>query len=90
MDSLDVYTKRNIMDYLSHPEESKDKNYSKERQQIRQELRKNLKIEKKQGQVADESWRNTKAAWFVGHDPRFTDQPVWENRKYENYGFNLL
>ena len=38
MDSLDVYTKRNIMDYLSHPEESKDKNYSKERQQIRQEL----------------------------------------------------
>ena len=39
MDALDVYTKINIKDYLAHPEESKDKNYSKERQQIRQELR---------------------------------------------------
>ena len=53
MDSLDVYTKRNIMDYLSHPEESKDKNYSKERQEIRQELRRQDEQTKKMEGVVD-------------------------------------
>ena len=53
MDSLDVYTKRNIMDYLSHPEESKDKNYSKERQQIRKELRRQDNQTKEMGGVVD-------------------------------------
>ncbi|KGF85319.1 hypothetical protein EU91_1419 [Prochlorococcus marinus str. GP2] len=41
------------MDYLSHPEESKDKNYSKERQQIRQELRRQDNQTKKMGGVVD-------------------------------------
>ena len=53
MDSLDVYTKRNIMDYLSHPEESKDKNYSKERQEIRKYIRKDDVAVKKDGGVID-------------------------------------
>ena len=35
MDALDVYSKRNIQDYLSRPEEKYDKEYSKERQAIR-------------------------------------------------------
>ena len=39
MDALEVYTKINIKDYLAHPEESKDKNYSKERQKIRKYIR---------------------------------------------------
>ena len=39
MNALDVYTKINIKDYLAHPEESKDKNYSKERQKIRKYIR---------------------------------------------------
>ena len=56
MDSLDVYTKRNIMDYLSHPEESKDKNYSKERQEIRQELRRQDEQTKKMGGVVDSNY----------------------------------
>ena len=36
------------MDYLSHPEESKDKNYSKERQEIRKYIRKD-DLEAKRG-----------------------------------------
>ena len=34
-----LWTKRNIMDYLSHPDESLDKNYSPLRQKYRKELR---------------------------------------------------
>ena len=40
MNALDVYTKINIKDYLANPEESKDKNYSKKRQEIRKYIRK--------------------------------------------------
>ena len=36
---MDLWTKRNIMDYLSRPEESLDKNYSIERQKIRKAIR---------------------------------------------------
>ena len=53
MDALDVYTKINIKDYLAHPEESKDKNYSKERQKIRQYIRKDDFATKKKGGVID-------------------------------------
>ena len=35
-----LWTKRNIMDYLSHPEESLDKNYNPTRQKYRKALRK--------------------------------------------------
>ena len=35
MNALDVYTKINIRDYLARPEEKYDKEYSKERQEIR-------------------------------------------------------
>ena len=34
-----LWTKRNIMDYLSHPDESLDKNYTPIRQKYRKELR---------------------------------------------------
>ena len=34
-----LWTKRNIMDYLSHPDESLDKNYCPLRQKYRKELR---------------------------------------------------
>ena len=40
MDALDVYTKINIRDYLARPEEKYDKEYSKERQEIRKYIRK--------------------------------------------------
>ena len=53
MNALDVYTKINIKDYLANPEESKDKNYSKERQEIRQELRRQDIQTKKMGGVVD-------------------------------------
>ena len=38
MDALDVYTKINIKDYLAHLEESKDKNYSKERKKLEKNI----------------------------------------------------
>ena len=40
MNALDVYTKINIKDYLARPEEKYDKEYSKERQEIRKYIRK--------------------------------------------------
>ena len=40
MNALDVYSKRNIQDYLARPEEKYDKEYSKERQEIRKYIRK--------------------------------------------------
>ena len=40
MDALDVYTKRNIYDYLARPQKKFDKEYSKERQEIRKYIRK--------------------------------------------------
>ena len=40
MDALDVYSKINIRDYLARPEEKYDKEYSKERQEIRKYIRK--------------------------------------------------
>ncbi len=40
MDYLAVYTKRNIYDYLVIPEKKFDKEYSEERQKIRQYSRK--------------------------------------------------
>ena len=53
MDALDVYTKINIKDYLAHPEESKDKNYSKERQKIRKYIREDDRKTKAKGGVID-------------------------------------
>ena len=40
MNALDLYTKRNIYDYLSRPEKKNDKEYSEERQKIREYIRK--------------------------------------------------
>ena len=53
MNALDVYTKINIKDYLANPEESKDKNYSKERQEIRKYIRKDDLAAKRDGGVID-------------------------------------
>ncbi len=50
---MDLWTKRNIMDYLSNPEESLDKNYSEERQKIRKAIRAEDKKTKKMGGVID-------------------------------------
>ena len=50
---MDLWTKRNIMDYLSHPEESLDKNYSEERQKIRKAIRAEDEKTKKMGGVID-------------------------------------
>ena len=50
---MDLWTKRNIMDYLSKPEESLDKNYSKERQKIRKAIRTEDVKTKKMGGVID-------------------------------------
>ena len=54
MDALDVYTKRNIYDYLKRPDKKFDKEYSEERQKIREYIRKDDLAAKKghpKGQV---------------------------------------
>ena len=48
-----LWTKRNILDYLRFPEESLDKNYSPIRQKNRKELRRQDEETKKQGGVVD-------------------------------------
>ena len=53
MDALDVYTKRNIYDYLAKPEEKYDKDYSEERQKIRKYIRKDDLATKNKGGVID-------------------------------------
>ena len=53
MNALDVYTKINIKDYLARPEEKYDKEYSKERQEIRKYIRKDDLATKKQGGTID-------------------------------------
>ena len=53
MNALDVYTKINIRDYLARPEEKYDKEYSKERQEIRKYIRKD-DLEAKRGQPCDQ------------------------------------
>ena len=53
MNALDVYTKRNIYDYLAKPEEKYDKDYSEERQKIRQYIRKDDLAAKRDGGVID-------------------------------------
>ena len=53
MDALEVYTKRNIRDYLARPEEKYDKEYSRERQEIRKYIRKDDLATKKDGGVID-------------------------------------
>ena len=48
-----LWTKRNILDYLRYPEESLDKNYSPIRQKYRKELRRQDEETKKMGGVVD-------------------------------------
>ena len=48
-----LWTKRNIIDYLRHPDESLDKNYSPLRQKYRKELRRMDEETKKGGGVVD-------------------------------------
>ena len=48
-----LWTKRNIMEYLSHPEESLDKNYTPIRRKYRKELRRMDEENKKDGGVFD-------------------------------------
>ena len=50
---MNLWTKRNIMDYLSNPEESLDKNYSEERQRIRKAIKAEDEKTKKMGEVID-------------------------------------
>ena len=53
MNALDVYTKINIKDYLARPEEKYDKEYSKERQEIRKYIREDDRKTKAKGGVID-------------------------------------
>ena len=53
MDALDVYTKRNIYDYLARPEAKFDKEYSEERQKIIKYILKDDLATKKEGGVID-------------------------------------
>ena len=53
MNALDVYTKRNIYDYLLKPEAKLDKEYSEGRQKNRQYIRKDDLVTKKEGGVID-------------------------------------
>ncbi len=48
-----LWTKRNIINYLSHSDESLDKNYSPLRQKYRKELRRMDEETKKGGGVVD-------------------------------------
>ena len=51
-----LWTKRNILDYLRYPEESLDKNYPPIRQKYRKELRRQDEETKKQGGVVDRNY----------------------------------
>ena len=53
MNALNVYTKRNIYDYLLRPEAKFDQEYSEGRQKIRQYIRKDDLATKKEGGVID-------------------------------------
>ena len=53
INSLDVYTKINIKDYLARPEEKYDKEYLKERQEIKKYIRKDDLAAKRDGGVFD-------------------------------------
>tara|TARA_B100000575_G_C22980322_1_gene565686 strand:- start:20 stop:214 length:195 start_codon:yes stop_codon:yes gene_type:complete len=53
MNSLDVYTKRNIYDYLKRPDKKFDKEYSEERQKIREYIRKDDLAKKRMGRTID-------------------------------------
>ena len=48
-----LWTKRNILDYLRYPEESLDKNYSPIKQNYRKELRRQDEETMKDGGVVD-------------------------------------
>ncbi len=50
---MEIWTKENICDYLSHPEEYLDKNYSKEREKIRKAIRAEDKKTKEDGGQID-------------------------------------
>ena len=53
IDAVELWSKWNIQNYLSNPEESKDKNYSKKQQRIRKLIRaEDVKV-KKDGGVID-------------------------------------
>ena len=58
-----LWTKRNIIDYLSHPDESLDKNYSPLRQKYRKELRRMDEETKKDGGVVD--WNYILMKWII-------------------------
>ena len=53
MNALDVYTKANIYDYLARLEEQHDKDFPKERQEIRKYIRKDDLAAKKDGGLID-------------------------------------
>ena len=53
IDAVELWSKWNIQNYLSNPEENKDKNYSKKQQKIRKLIRaEDVKV-KKDGGVID-------------------------------------
>ena len=66
MNALVVYAKINIKDYLARPEAKFDKEYSEERQKIRQYIRKDDLATKKQGRVIDwySGWSNLEKKVF--------------------------
>jgi len=53
IDAVELWSKWNIQNYLSNPEESKDKNYSKKQQKIRKLIRAEDEKTKKMGGVID-------------------------------------
>ena len=53
---MDLWTKKNIMDYLSNPEKNLDKNYSEERKKIRKAIRAEDEKTKKMGGVIDRNY----------------------------------
>ena len=53
MNALDVYTKANIYDYLARLEGQHDKDFPKERQEIRKYIRKDDLAAKKDGGLID-------------------------------------
>ena len=50
---MELWTRKNIQNYTSDPDEESDKKYSKEMQKIRNEIRKLDKETKSQGGVID-------------------------------------
>ena len=68
---MDIWTKDNIINYTSDPDEANDKKYPKELQVARKELREEDQAAKKDGGTVDWNYLLTRMDQFLIVDIRF-------------------